>query len=242
MDQQVPVSLDSIDDVRPLHNQLILEIEEQDSIKTAGGLHVLLDASFNPGFHFRRYGRVVKNPDKLIFSKNHHSSMEWKTEIQTAVGDIVWYDYAEVFNNARISVGEKIYYLVNYGDLYLIKKQGDWGEIMWSTVVYPGEGDPYTVIMLNGNLLCSVTDKYKSAIIKTIAEEDKRFGRVEYAGLPNEDYLDKRYSDLGEIGAGDNVLFGQLYQAPLEEGCHLDFDGKEYKIVQRRFISAVIDD
>jgi len=224
-----------VDNMRLLApNKVLIEIVERNvDRKTASGLilvsptyRTIERTSANPtdpvdwvrSQNADRTGLVRGVPNQLVRKRNHL----WKTTVETEVGDTVWFDFMTGENCDRIQTESKLYYLMDYFDLYAVRR-----------------GDE--VIMLNGYCLFSpVKDDVKSSLAIDTGRMDARFGVAEYLGSYNEYYF-AGLADDPMIQKGHKCVFS-LPPVMLESEYMARFDGKkQYRISQRHNIMAYID-
>jgi co-chaperonin GroES (HSP10) len=183
-------------------------------------------------------GKIRVNPLSLYYDRKDKAaqrSVEWLQDIETAVGDIVWFNYMYSIDNGillytREDIDNKInrvYLMIPYDKLYLAKR-----------------GDE--VIMLNGYILIKpdIVETFKSDYLITpelcSKYSDIRGIVTKYIGKPNKEYISEMKDDYGiDVKEGDKVLL-EPYNIFLEDKYFLKFDGNEYYVVQRPDIKAII--
>jgi hypothetical protein len=204
---------------------LVKPTMEADRIGKSG---LLVDTSWKPEHHARVVGTVVSVPKHLIYGRKLGAvSMEWKTDMDLKIGDEVWMRTQSCLTAAKDPIinedtGEE-YYLIPYWAIYLCRRKNK-------------------IIMLNGNILVEpITEQIKSSLIlpKAFREKDK-LGIVRYIGQPNYEYKQPTYYDDDYLRVGDVVVLTFKFNNRLENKLHLDFDGKEYIVTQRRFVWGII--
>ena len=150
-----------------------------------------------------RFGEVVKLPKALTFRKNSsESGMEWQTEMEAKIGDIAYWGIMEGTNCPVIKCGDDVFFLVDYGEVRLIKR---------------GE----EIIPVNGFILLEeVVANVKSSLITpdSAKKTNKRKGVVKYLGKRNKCYYpETELVDPVDIKVGDVVLFKKDLLTVLED-------------------------
>ena len=177
----------------------------------------------------KTHGRIVKLPANLCFEENNPNRSAWRTQIEVEIGDEVWYSPLSATNCAEVFVEDKVYKMIRYGDLFVAKRKGK-------------------VICLNG--YCVVEKVYKKSLgsLDSTSEQelDTTRGIVRFAGRPNPEYFNPKYTDDIDINVGDEVLFTKdNYPIPLEifkYNSTFDNSGKQYWVCQRRFMAYVLSE
>ncbi len=231
-----------VESMQMLTNYVLVRIlRDERAVKFSGGDELYIDPTFEVQDHAPRDGIVVSTPSRLIYDhKNLTHSMEWKTEMQLRPGDHVWFEYLAAVNalGRRINIVlpehqvEELYYWVE-DTLYLM--------IPYSECIVAKRDNE--IIPLNGYTLIETHEqpKVKSTLLDIpVTEVDRWTGIVRYVGRPNDEYLDGKNSDTGEVKVGDRVLLRKFAARYLEHELYKRFDGNMYWIVQQRHLDAVI--
>ena len=177
----------------------------------------------------KTHGRIVKIPANLCFEEKNPNRSAWRTQIEVEVGDEVWYSPLSATNCTEVFVEDKVYKMIRYGDLFVAKRKEE-------------------VICLNG--YCIVEKVYKKSLgsLDSTSEQelDTTRGIVRFAGRPNPEYFNPKYTDDIDINVGDEVLFTKdNYPIPLEVfkyNSTFDNTGKQYWACQRRFMAYVLSE
>jgi co-chaperonin GroES (HSP10) len=172
------------------------------------------------------YGTVYKVPSGLYYNEDDKNSMDWETEMELQVGDMVWYGIMESYNATTILCEGKLYKFISYADCS-VAKRGD------------------KVIVLNGMVLIQPLKKQKLSELDVLSEQelDLTRGKVCFIGQPNKRYKQPSYVDHEELNVGDEVIFApKAYPTLLERKKFMaTFDGDElYYCVPRRKIALSI--
>lgn len=240
------IRLDSLDTFKCIQNKVLISINPEE-YETVAGKFFIGDSSYldemnryNPAVHAVRHGVIVNQVDKFIF--NEKGQEDHKTEIETKIGDEVFFPAIESTNCPLILCQDKYYLLMDYEVLYLAKRVIPYFDSANNTIIV--DDYCYDVIMLNGYLLCSrYYEDVKQGII--IALEDKKLNKkyadVIYAGNPVE-YRSKKVGSNEEIQVGDRILIqNAAAELMLEDSLHLFFDKKnQYRVVARKNVNAIV--
>lgn len=167
----------------------------------------------------QRTGVIRQVPKSIKHERNHL----WGTTVEVQEGDSVWFDYMMAENCDIINTEERLYYIMDYFDLHLVKR-----------------GDK--VIMLNGYCLFSPVDvKIDSPLFVDFGKKDARYGIATHLGSINK-YYHGGLVDDPNIQEGYKCIF-KLPPVMLEDSYLAAFDGKnQYRISQRHNILAYIDE
>jgi co-chaperonin GroES (HSP10) len=172
--------------------------------------------------------KVYKCPEKLFFDPKDERSMEWETDMELEVGDIVFTNPIETLNAITLECEGELFKLIPYSDIYVAKRK-------------------QSVIPLNGYVLLSeVHHKATSALDVTTANKvDPTRGCVVYVGKANKRYRHPDYVDIQDLKEGDIVLFDRkAYPFRLERTSYNNFfsdTGEIFLVAQRRMINMIID-
>ena len=217
-------------------NLVMVEVDKSE-LRSAGGVVL----GFNEDIQYaegkdnhianvaKTHGRIVKIPANLCFEEKNPNRSAWRTQIEVEVGDEVWYSPLSATNCTEVFVEDKVYKMIRYGDLFVAKRKEE-------------------VICLNG--YCIVEKVYKKSLgsLDSTSEQelDTTRGIVRFAGRPNPEYFNPKYTDDIDINVGDEVLFTKdNYPIPLEVfkyNSTFDNTGKQYWACQRRFMAYVLSE
>lgn len=191
---------------------------------TKSGIYIVGDQDFKPAEHAERWGYIYKLPPGLLYEYGDPDTMSWKTEIECEVGDKVWFDFREALYAYTFEVDGEWYKLMSYEGLHVAQKPDG------------------KVIPLNGYLLMKEYRPPKVSQFSLDPPVDARFGIVEIAGRPNDDYMLDVFSDDIDVYDGDHVLFEHKTSCfPLEATLHQEFSDVKYILQQRKKVIAVVD-
>ena len=218
-------------------NFVIVEMPPEHNIVTPSGI----DVGFNPDVQYGTmdssdtsahvadcadvFGTITKQVDRLYFNrKDINKSMSWNCDVETLVGDVVFFHPLISKNCNEILVEDTVYKAIPYEDLF-VARRGD------------------TVICLNGNILIEPILKPKlSEFDISDPQEDKYKGIVRYNGTNNRRYMARGQADM-DVKVGDTVILDKRsYPFYLERSKYnSNFDGdKQFVVIQKRFALAVI--
>jgi hypothetical protein len=172
------------------------------------------------------YGTVVKVPEKLYFDMDNSKSMEYNTEMELEVNDVVWFSILESANALEILVEDKLYKILPYQDIYVAKRGNE-------------------IIVLNGLCLCQTVTHKKISELDFVSENKIDITRcvVKFIGKPNKGYKNSNNVDHQNLQVDDVVLLQPRTPIQfLERKKYMArFNGDElYIIVPRRKIVMVI--
>lgn len=195
----------------------VKKIRDDDKIKTASGVELWVDTSYQEEYHAHTTGEVVILPQSLPFvslSKAQtfgqsymqyaaQKGMPWQTEVELKVGDKVNFHYLALSNAEKQGFGfdykgEKIF-LIRYDQIYAYERDNE-------------------VCPINGFVFVEVEELPQQfqtgagvwAVSLTEASRRKKFGVgvVRYAGKPNTAYFEPKFDDGEELlHAGDKVHY-----------------------------------
>ena len=230
-------------------NHVVVEVSySNENAKTKAGIVVGFDKDkiFAEGTEAHAadlmevYGTVVKVPEKLYFDMDDPKSMEYETEQELQVGDMVWFGLIESANAVEILVEDKLYKIMPYADMYVAKRFGR----IWRGV--GGATGEDIIIPLNGLCLCQTVTHKKISELDFVSESKIDITKciVKYIGKPN-----KRYKNLNNVDHQDLQVDDLVLLAPRCPIMYLErkkymarFNGDElYIIVPRRKIVMVIE-
>lgn len=213
------------DDLRfvPCNNKVLCKVEVLDGFDKSRGFFTGNAEWSNEGQMVTRYGSIVALPKKLSFrEKPQDLGLEWKTSLEAKVGDIAYWGIMEGANCPLIQVGEETYYLIDYAEIRLLKREEE-------------------IIPVNGFVLLEeVKEGQKGSIIapESFKKTDKKRGIVRYLGRRNECYYPDIHYDA-HLEVGDTVLFGAGVLTELEDERYFSV-ARGLFYAQRRWIIATI--
>jgi len=182
-----------------------------------------------------RTGIVVLMPDRLSFNLKDLTGMDWHTQLDIQLGDIVWLDHIDA-NTAERYLYKGDYYKILRYDAIIVAKRG------------------IDVICCNGYILCSSVEVDKSTEYIYCPKKDNIInqGVVRYVGSKNIEYrsnytynkqlqfrkkpYDIQHDDI-DINVGDKIIVNTP-EVWLESELFQYF-GERVKYLQRRFILGV---
>lgn len=222
----------------PLNYVLIKPHDHFDKLKV-GDKELLLDTSYEKGYHAISSGTVVAVPEKLYFERLHPSdsddqirhkhtySLRFDTDMELEPDDEVVFHYHAVkdaISATRVHEGN---YFIRYDGIFVRLRGG---------VVYP----------INGIILSeAMKEKIDTTLIipETANTEREIESVVRYIGMPNRQYLhDPHDADTNEIQVGDIIVHKDLDKINIQFPTHQIFD-RNHDIFRmtRRDIFAVVD-
>lgn len=170
------------------------------------------------------------------------TSMLWNTSIELIPGDEVIYSFEAAMDcigddDSRIFIDEKMdkYFIIDYSDIFLAKRNGD-------------------IIPINGYVLCEpleeeITSKIQLPDFLRKTRSDK-FGKVAYLGKRNTEYYEgtgrmvvrQDLKDPYEVSVGDIIIFDKNCDLPVEYDLHQSIEGrkKTFYRMHRCYIKAII--
>jgi co-chaperonin GroES (HSP10) len=207
----------------PCNNLVLCKVEVIDGFDKSRGFFTGNTSWDNSGGTITRYGQIIALPKKLKFlNKPKGFGIEWTTTIEAKVGDIAFWGIMEGANCPVLSVGDANYYLVNYGEIRLLKR---------------GE----EIIPVNGFVLLEEVIKEQEGIFiapESFKKTDKRRGIVRYLGKRNLRYYpDEHQRDPVDIKVGDEVLFKAPILTDLEDSRYAGLQ-QNIAYVQGRWITC----
>jgi len=228
----------------PLNHVLIRMVHNSEGAKSKGGVIVgfNVDTTYVEGDTSwvadlaECYGVVHKVPNALLFDPDDPLSMDWETDMELLVGDMVWFSIMESKNSPEILCERTLYKSIPFSDIYVAKRNGcaidvsmlpdnisvsdflkSWkkeGEpllfqIEDNSTPIPITKLPPVIVPLNGYVLCEILHEAKLSDLDVLSEDkvDKTKGRVKFIGEPPKRYLREEYTHIEDIKVGDEVLF-----------------------------------
>jgi len=218
--------------MKPLNNSVIVEIDHEDGvIKLPNNKKLYIDTRFNPAQHICIVGKVLEVPDKINYTLKKNS-IDWKTELEIQVGDLVWMVYTVVSN--PVYRFDKKTILVKYQEIIAVKRGDKKFPVNGYCLLEPLEMELKSEIIIPEHL-------------KKLP--NRKLGYIAYKGLPNKQYWGTG-SKKNPIGESDEDIFNELNIGDLvfvriglnlEQDKYRTFDGERHLwYVQYRDIDAVI--
>lgn len=201
------------------------KIKLHESKLMLAGNELYIDHSFEPQDHVPVTGEVLVLPT-LRFDPNKH---EWETTCEISVGDKVWVNYLAVLlalghsYDANQEHPQPMYddegVFIKYSDLYMSEDKMLNGYVLIEPVK---QKLPETSLVIPDRL-----HHLKSRII----------GKVLKTGSKNTRYNDPLWED-SDVEVGDYVSFMEYSNLKLD---HELYSKRDLRVVQRRFIDAVVN-
>lgn len=199
-------------------NKVLVRIDKIYKEGDKVGSIIIPDTEWNPQDYTVRYGTVVQVCDTLRMRTSKVSGLEHKTVIEVQEGDVVYFGKIASANAPIFLLGETVYYLLNYSDL-IVRKRDD---------LYP----------LNGYVLLEkVTEKVRrDGLILDFGDfQNMRLGIVRYVGRKNDYYFGTDAVDA-DVEVGEEVVFEGNFWTALESEMFRTVDALGY--CQRCWIIA----
>jgi co-chaperonin GroES (HSP10) len=253
--QIIKVSQEDFDSLHLINNNVAVEITHRNNDeKTKSGIVLINDPNFfsvrdiktaetyDTSQHLDRWGVVAKIPNRLIYAKDKRRfGMDWDTDIEIKVGDLVWADYYNLHHCPvfRVINGEefKDYWIVTY-DCLIVAKRITYKD-MFNSFVRDGDISA-KIIPLNGFCLFEqVNEGLKSSFLELPKEINKSKGVVKYVGSRNREYNTPKYFDDFEILPGQEVIFRTEAECLLENEQHQYFENTNLRYEQRKNILGI---
>lgn len=210
-------------------------LEDGHVFKTESGLEIILaGGEYEETTRITRYGTVAKVPEHLwLRNKDNHNGMEWKTDMELEVGDLVYFGIMSSANAIEVHISacddptsHITYFLLDYREILMRIRKG---------VIRP----------LNGFVLMKKimedTVKISGLVLDFVKQRNKNKGVITHVGEPNEYYLGvggiDDYAEDADVVVGDVVSLSIPAVTPLEDNTFAEMD--EYYYCQRRWIKAV---
>lgn len=204
--------------------------------------------------HFSITGTVLVNPEKLIFNKKRikdfkrgrandesrregvarlmEASLEIDVDIDTEVGDKVWFSYLcqlnAVIHKLIIDTEEHgICFLIKYEDIYCYQRKD-------------------AVFLINGWVWIKrversrKTDTGLELQFSTKNTHEPNWAIIIKSSNPVRDYMDSKPEGSINFNGGEQVIYNDKMGHPLEYGLHRELTDDEVLSVRRKHIYAVI--
>lgn len=265
--------------IKPLNNNVLLKVRQSNAkIRLSETTELFVPWGNESERHSDVVCDVVAVPERLRYKIEDrtakgqaipaHNSMEWKTEMELRVGDIVIINYMAFV--LSIKKGDKIveidgvqHFFCPYDMIIVAKckwtpteidffwKQYDQSTTKYITqewmnqksIVIEGK-DIYNVIMLNGNILVQPVEKeVKSTLLilpDSLTNTNKKLVKACYVGSNNQEYMNGVYVDA-DVEPNDTLVIDKDCDVALEPIEHLSFNGKEeYWYFQKSLVHAIL--
>lgn len=253
-----------LENLKPISNQVLVEVKPYDTINIGGGKQIYLDTSFEQFQHSVTEGVVVAVPEKLKCGKSP-GSLKYLTDMDLRVGDIVIFHYLcyanaktgdnGIVNGKLFEDNGKTYLFVGYENIYLAKRVSkvpyllarnmSEREIMVNQMIVDDEQKiVYNVVVCNGYVIFEgigdvISSKY--IIIPDNAKREVKQGVVKFVGSKIKKYfIPEAPGDNDDIQVGDVICLPKVGDVPLQYDLHRSFDGqKGYYRVQQNLVVAI---
>lgn len=195
-----------------LNNMVAIRPFPADEIRLRSGEKLYLDVRFEEYLNARTAGEVVAVPEKLVYNTDpDRYSLEWDTDMELQVGDVIIYNYLAVKNSMHMKqfIDHEVV-CIPYDKIY---------------VAIRGE----EIICINGNILVEPEDEFVDTFLhvpENAKIKSKQIGRVAYAGKPNRQY--RAYvinfgikSGDEAVNVGDRILFNWNDAIPIQPNAEL---------------------
>ncbi|MFA6951229.1 MAG: co-chaperone GroES family protein [Lentimicrobiaceae bacterium] len=208
--------------MQPINNYVLLKPAVDTSVVSTKFGNIYLDNTYNPEQFTPIVFEVLSVPRRLNYSLaiDHTGYMEWHTEMELQVGDLVWTYTLASLKATRIDKN----YLIPYNQLVVAKR---------------GE----QIIPINGYLLLEPITESPALTSMLIILEDKgtelkERGVVRYMGTPNSCYNKEGWHDQVDVHEGDTVILRKMAYSKVETSPFHQKLGN-YLVCQRKDIFAL---
>jgi hypothetical protein len=233
----IKISQQEFDSMRLMNNNVAIEITHRNAEeKTKSGIIIVQDPKMltahsvetaemhDSSQHLDRWGIVAKLPSKLKFAQNSKTQgMDWDTDIEIQVGDLVWSDYYNLHHCPIFQVEEKQYWIVTYDCLIVAKRPYNWRKdsrfgfstptkesfdgkngISWQELDEVGSSIPEwrkdKIIPLNGYCLFNQINEGLTSKFLILDEKiNKTKGITRFAGSRNREYTQQWSKGYGRF-------------------------------------------
>jgi hypothetical protein len=256
--------------VRCLSNHVLVKVRvSNDKIRFENGVVLFLDTNFSPFRHASVNCEVMAVPDHLVYGDelDHNVSMPHKTEMELQVGDeviIKYLAYSTAFNPnhpKHFKQDDTEYFFVPYSDIFVAKRKWtltdenlfkavnptyELKELEKENIVYDN-GHFYTVIPLNGLMLCSaLTNEYKTSLIipeYLKKQPNKDICTIDFCGSANQSYWKSDICDDNRLKNGMKIIVDRdVLGIMLEPQEHLSFLGNRmFHKVERHLVHGFFE-
>lgn len=222
--------------MRTINNMVAIKPFPSDEIRLKTGEKLYLDVRFEEYLNAKTAGEVVGVPEKLVYNTDPESfnSMEWDTDMELQVGDVIIYNYLAVKNALHMKQfidSETV--CIPYDKIYVAIRDGE-------------------IICINGNILVEPEEEVVNTFLEVpdnAKVKSKQLGRVVHAGKPNRQY--RAYainfgikSGDDPVKPGDRILFNWNDAIPIQPNAELRGEitrGLLYRM-QHKDVHALVPD
>lgn len=234
------LSRDEFDGMVMLNNYCLLRVTRDDLDFMETGSGVKMSTYYNQKKWAPTMCVVEKLPDGLVMSRGDGMvDMEWETDIEVVVGDMVVARYLPVVQalgmggsfgvQKAFRYAGSIYILVGYQDLIVRLRDGGDGY----KVPREGGGE-WDLWPLNGYVINEpVETEHRMGYLERDFVKSGKFGRVHFVGGVIKKYLHAYSPDDGSVESGQMMLFTTNGDSELMRG-HLNVLGKDFRRVPKR--------
>jgi co-chaperonin GroES (HSP10) len=230
--------------LKPLNNMVLVKPRIlNDKIILNDGKELYIDTTYEVEKHQNIICDVIEIPDKLFFTrKKSYTTMPWDIDIEIQPGDVAYCFYLAIQNAIENKYDSRCF--IEDGEVYLL--------IRYDNIFMVLRGDQ--VIMCNGYVLVEGTKvEYRKEIQKLLdigltypgnleSKGKTNYGIVRYIGAAPRMHLEKEFTSEGDLKVGDEVIFDNHADIPLEYEVHQTFmKGKDIYRIKRKDILAVIE-
>lgn len=232
------MKLDSLDGIIIPNNNVLVKLPSSysDMLHNEKKVRELfINTSFKPGFHAPRCGTLIANPQKLIFGAMY---MSWKTEIETVVGDTVWFNYVP----AMAALGKMLNPVLPTDDDLWFEHKGDVYLLLpYESLVCVRRGE--SEFCVNGNVLGKRIEEKQSDMIAIKNRLTERL-ILTHTGEPVTEYINE-VCEVEDVDVGDTVVIRgrgeNIMACELENGMDNTFSKEKLYFFQRKQIIGKID-
>jgi hypothetical protein len=220
--------------MRTINNMVAIKPFPADEIRLKSGEKLYLDVRFEEYLNAKTAGEVIAVPDKLHYDTDatSYNSIDWDTDMELQVGDVVIYNYLAVKNSLHMGhFIDKDIICIPYDKIYVaIRNQN--------------------VIPINGVILVEPEEEFIGTFLHVpdnAVTNSKQVGKVVYAGTPVRGYR-KEYIYSGHtspdkaVNVGDRIIFNWNDAIPIQPNAELRGEitrGMLYRM-QHKDVHAVV--
>lgn len=210
-------------EVTPINNGVVIKIDYDPlDVRSESGLVMGSDYWDEVG-HLVRFGTVVSVCDRLHERHISEVGIEWGTEIEVQVGDVVFFTLMGGYNSVSFLKDGQLYAILPYSELVLRVREEQY---------FP----------LNGYV---ILDKAEEGITSSVLSLDhlkvqnKKKGKVRWIGSKLRYYfpLESSVVDIDDLSEGDDVMFSIAGFTSLEDSRYATLS-PDLGYLQRRWIIA----
>lgn len=194
-----------------LNNLVAIKTFPSDEIRLNDGKKLYLDIRFEEYLNARTAGEVVAVPQKLKFDPSLPTSLDWDTDMELQVGDVVVFNYLAV--KSAIEMGNVFgdgVVAISYDKIYTAIRNGQ-------------------VVCVNGFILVEPEQEHVASTLHLpdiAMHKSKQIGTVVYAGTPNRGYrvekiLAGHTAPDRAVSVGDRVVFNWNDAIPIQPNAEL---------------------